>query len=124
MRGDPYYDRFYDRLDSLPPAYAQRLRQLRVLDDIDIYSASWVTDAIINAVTDRGLRDRTTPVALRQKAANVACRSSLGIWWWHDPAAVSNALAAAADELDRQRGKQTPTQEVPMPPQQRAKAVP
>jgi hypothetical protein len=88
----------YEPLESPhAPGLADHLRKLGVLDDLDNEDASGVVGAIINAVMDCGLADRSAATAMQQKAANVGAGCDLQ--QWHDRRAVSNAFGAATDAL-------------------------
>ena len=95
-----FIDRLYEPLESpLAPGLADRLRAAHVLDDLPPDEASAVSAAIIGAVLQCGLADRSAATALRQKSANCAAGVDLMLRpWWHR-GKVSDALAAAADVL-------------------------
>ena len=95
-----FIDRLYQPLESpLAPDLADRLRAAKVLDDLPPDEASAVSAAIINAVLERGLVDRSAANALQQKAANCAAGVDLMLRPWFHRGKVSDALAAAADVL-------------------------
>jgi hypothetical protein len=87
----------YDLLESLynPPAYVGRLRQVGVFDDLDEEDASWMVGVIVGDIAARPPLETIT--ALRQRAANAACGADPHTW--HDRAAASTALGAAADVI-------------------------
>jgi len=96
MTTDPY-----EPLESPhAPDLANRLRKLGVLDDLDNDDASGVVGAIINAVMDCGLADRSAATAMQQRAANVGAGCDLQRWT--DRSAASTALGIAADALQPQ----------------------
>jgi hypothetical protein len=90
-------DRYQPLVSPSAPGLADRLRQLHVLDGLDNEDASGVVGAIISAVMDCGLADRSAANALQQKAANVGAGCDLRPW--RDRSAASRALGAAADAL-------------------------
>jgi hypothetical protein len=87
------------------PGYADRLRQLGALDDLNSEDAQQVAAVIIcdqmrvgpHGWTEGPRDPREVQAALQQRAANVA--TGCDVRRWHDRGAVSNALAAAADAL-------------------------
>jgi len=91
---DPYEE--LAAVEYQTPGYNERLKQLGVFDDLDPADVWPAWTAIVDAMR-WGWQDARGRNGLRQKAANVACGSDP--LRRHDRAAVSNALAAAADAL-------------------------
>ena len=84
---------------ALTPALVNRLRAAHVLDGLVHHEARIVSVAIVAAVNDCGVADRSAATALYQKSANVAAGVDLMLQGWVNGAAMSAALAAAADVL-------------------------
>jgi len=91
---DPYEE--LAAFEYQAPGYSERLKQLGVFDNLDAADVWPAWTAIVDAMR-WGWQDTRGRNGLRQKAANVACGSDP--LRRHDRAAVSNALAAAADAL-------------------------
>jgi hypothetical protein len=87
------------------PGYADRLRQLGALDDLNSEDAQQVTAVIIcdqmrvgpHGWTEGPSDPREVRAALQQRAANVG--TGCDVRKWIDRASVSNALGMAADAL-------------------------
>jgi hypothetical protein len=113
----------YEPLESPhAPGLADRLRKLGVLDSLDNEDASGVIGAIINAVMDCGLADRSAATAMQQKAANVGAGCDLQRW--DDRGKVSAALGIAADALQPQAQAEAPPADRRKKTQSRTRAAP
>jgi hypothetical protein len=115
-------DPYQPLVSPMAPDLADRLRQLRVLDGLDNEDASSVVGAIINAVMDCGLADRSAATAMQQKAANVGAGCDLQRW--HDRGKVSAALGTVAVALQPQAQAATGTADRPKKTPSRTRAAP
>jgi hypothetical protein len=91
---DPYEE--LADYDYQTPGYTERLKELGVFDGLDPADVWPAWAAIVDAMR-WGWQDARGVNGLRQRAANTACGSDIN--QWADRAAVSRALAVAADAL-------------------------